>query len=145
MAGSSDPTVIRSIAVTTEDLVAAVEMNRTTPKQAVLRLTPPFSGRMRARLHVEGEEEYDEPRPVHVDPDVLLADDAAAYPRPTDTEAELRRDSSLSYTVERHHERHTAAVEAWRNELSNTIRSAVSIETPAGPHEVSVAILGDSV
>lgn len=142
MGESNDPTVIRSIAVTSQDLVAAVETNRTTPKQAVLRLTPPFSGRMRARLHVEGGEEYDEPRPIHVEPAVLLADDAPAYPRPADTEAEIRRDPSLSYTVERHHERHTAAVEAWRTELVEAVRSRATIETPAGPREVSVSLLG---
>lgn len=144
MAGSSDPAVIRSIAVSVEDLVAAVEMNRTTPKQAVLRITPPFSGRMRARLHVEGGEAYDDTPPIHVDPDAILADDAPAYPRPSDTEDELRQDPSLSYTVERHHERHTAAVDAWRTELTDAIRSQATIETPAGPQTVSVALLGGS-
>jgi len=145
MAGSSDPTVIRSIAVSVEDVVAAVEMNRTTPRQAVLRLTPPFSGRMRARLHVEGGAEYDEPRPIHVDPDALLADDAPPYPRPSDTEDELRRDPTVSYTVDRHHDRHATAVDAWRSELTDAIRRRATLETPAGPQDVSVTVLGDTV
>lgn len=49
----SDPTVIRSLAVTSGDVVAALEMNRTSDDHAALRVTPPFSARMRARLHVD--------------------------------------------------------------------------------------------
>lgn len=49
----SDPTVIRSLAVTSGDVVAALELNRTSDDHAALRVTPPFSARMRARLHVD--------------------------------------------------------------------------------------------
>lgn len=49
----SDPTVVRSLAVTTGDVVAALEVNRTSDDHATLRVTPPFSARMRARLHVD--------------------------------------------------------------------------------------------
>jgi hypothetical protein len=48
----TDPSVIRSLAVTAEDLVAAVESRHQRGVRVVLRVTPPFSGRMRARIHV---------------------------------------------------------------------------------------------
>jgi hypothetical protein len=50
---SSDPILVRSIAVTSGDVVAALELNRTSDDEATLRVTPPFSARMRARLHVD--------------------------------------------------------------------------------------------
>jgi hypothetical protein len=46
-----DPTVVHTVAVTVDDVVAAFEANRQTGAETVLRVTPPFSGRMRARLH----------------------------------------------------------------------------------------------
>jgi hypothetical protein len=139
---SSDPTVVRSIAVTVEDLVAAVEMNRTSDKHAVLRVTPPFSGRMRARLHVEGSEEYDgEPTPLHVEPETLL-DDPPSYPRPAETEDELREDPAETYTVERHHDRHRAAVQEWRETIPNRISDRIRLATPDGDCDVSVTVLG---
>ena len=132
---SSDPSVIDTIAVTVEDVVAAVEMNRTTSREAVLRITPPFSGRMRARLHVDQGEEYsDEPAPLHVSPERLLADNAPPVPRPADTEDELRADPDVEYTVERHRERHAAAVEEWRATLPESIRDEARLETAAGTH-----------
>ena len=162
-AESPDPTVIHSIAVTTADVVAGLELNLTTDDRAVLRVTPPFSGRMRARLHVirygEGARggSVDEtgsnggdgagvpaadtgPQPLHVEPDRLL-EDPPAYPRPADTEDELRADPDRSYTVERHHEYHAAAVEQWRQAVPGTIREYVTLETPGGPHEVTVRTL----
>ena len=41
---SDDPTVIRSLAVTADDVVAALEANERRDAAAVLRVTPPFSG-----------------------------------------------------------------------------------------------------
>jgi hypothetical protein len=49
----SDPAVVRSIAVTSGDVVAALELTLTSDDEATLRITPPFSARMRARLHVD--------------------------------------------------------------------------------------------
>jgi len=43
------------------------------------------------------------PQPLFIGPDRLV-DDPPAYPRPADTEDELRADPDSSYTVERHHE-----------------------------------------
>ncbi|WP_159901741.1 hypothetical protein [Salinirussus salinus] len=141
--GEADPTAIERLAVTASDLVAALETNRTTGRTAVLRVTPPFSGRMRARLHVEGGEEYDEPRPVHVPPRALVAEDAPAYPTPAETEDALRADPDREYTVERHRARHEAAVEEWRRELLGSVREEAAVETPAGTVTVRVSLLGD--
>jgi hypothetical protein len=139
---SPDPTAIRSLAVTVEDLVSALEMNRTSTERAVLRITPPFSGRMRARLHVEIDGEYDQqPRPIHVDPDALV-DDPPTYPRPADTEDELRSDPDRSYSVERHHEYHTEAVERWRESVPAALRDRTTIETGSGRTTVDLSYLG---
>ena len=139
---SSDPTVIRSVAVTTEDLVSALETNRTSTNRAVLRITPPFSARMRARLHVELDGEYDQqPRPVHVDPGALVGD-PPPYPRPAETEDELRSDPELTYSVERHHEYHTERVEDWRESVPAALKDRATIETMGGPIAVDVSYLG---
>jgi len=141
---SSDPSVVNAIAVTVEDVVAAVEMNRTSARQAVLRLTPPFSGRMRARLHVDQGEPYaGDPEPIHIPPGDLLADDAPPYPRPADTEDELRTDPAVEYTVERHRERHAAAVDAWREAVPGAVRDELTLETDGGSWQVTVSTLGD--
>ena len=143
---SSDPTDVRSIAVSVEDLVSALETNRTSSKEAVLRVTPPFSGRMRARLHIDVGVPYEQqPRPLHVEPQLLVDETLPPYPRPADTADELRSDPSVTYTVERHHTRHREAVQQWREQVPGTIRDRITVETPAGPHEVSVTVLGSSV
>ncbi len=141
MPTESGPTTIRSLAVSVEDLVTALELNETTPRRAVLRVTPPFSGRMRARLHVVTEESDEET--LHVDPKTLLEPDAPAYPSATDTEDELRNDPGESYTVERHHDYHLETVAEWRNEIAESIRLRATVQTADGPHEVDVVALGD--
>ena len=141
---SSDPTAIRSLAVTTADVVAALETNLTTGRRAVLRVTPPFSGRMRARLHldqgVDGEHSETTASPIHIDPARLVAD-PPAYPRAVETEAALRRDPAESYTVDRHHERHAEAVEQWRQRVPERIRDRIALETPGGSHDVAIQTL----
>jgi hypothetical protein len=214
---SPEPTVVRSIAVTSGDVVAALELNWTSDDDATLRITPPFSARMRARLHVDrtgetgnptgggdghnatgrtegeqGEEtgprddgeataEFDDAelpveggsdgvqsvgsnhedgsdrdgrpvgdgdegeavdvdRPVYIDPERLVAD-PPAYPRPADTREEMLSDPETTYTVERHHEYHAAAVERWRESVPDCIRDRVSLDTPAGSREVRVRTL----
>jgi hypothetical protein len=141
----TDPTVIRSIAVTAQDVVAAVETNRTTDREAVLRITPPFSGRMRARLHVRQSASQDAttgPEPVHVEPERLLEPDAPTYPRPAETEDALRADPDREYSVEAHREYHEATVESWREGVRESIASTATIETADGPHEIGVRVLG---
>ena len=148
MADAGDPTVIRFLAVSVDDVVSAVELNRTSSRRAVLRVTPPFNGRMRARLHVvhrntPSSEPPDNPRPLHVDPERLLDADAPSYPTPAETEDELRSDPRETYSVERHHERHVEAVSSWRTRTASAIAERATIQTPAGPHEVGVLALGD--
>ncbi|MFC7133328.1 MULTISPECIES: hypothetical protein [Salinibaculum] len=138
----SDPTAIRSIAVSVEDVVAAVETNRTSDREALLRVTPPFSGRMRARLHLKLHEDPSADEAVTIDPDRLLTDDAPDYPRPAETEDALRRDPDAAYTVERHRTRHEAAVADWRAALPESIRDRVTLPTAGGPHAVDVYVLG---
>ncbi|HET7324116.1 MAG TPA: hypothetical protein VFJ06_07285, partial [Halococcus sp.] len=113
---------IRSIAVHTADVIAAVEANRTGDSRTVLRATPPFSGRMRARLHVEHASEYENtrPEPIHIDPERLVAG-THSHPTPDETEERLRADPEIEYSIETHHERHTEAVARWREELTESI------------------------
>lgn len=139
---SDDPTGIRSIAVSTDDLVAALEATRRSGRDAVLRVTPPFSGRMRARLHVSDVDEYDAPTPVHVDPTEIVADTAPDYPSPAETEDTIRRDPDVEYTRELHHERHENAVADWREAVPEHVVDTVTLETSAGPHDVAVTLLG---
>ena len=147
-----DRTAVRSIAVTAGDVVAAYEATRQAGRQAVLRVTPPFSGRMRARLHVsdavtgaEAAAEADPgragPEPIEIAPGDLLAD-APPYPTPDDTEDELRADPADEYTPERHRERHEAALADWREQARRSIVDSVTVESAGASHEVDVAVLG---
>lgn len=141
MPDDGDYRTIRSLAVHTADVVAAVEANHTAGLRTVLRVTPPFNPRMRARIHVEHNGEYDAgPAPLHVEPQRFV--DAPPYPTPDATEARLREDPEVEYSVERHHERHTRAVEAWRVALTERIVDSVELDGDHGPHEVRVAALG---
>ncbi|CCQ36206.1 uncharacterized protein Nmlp_2034 [Natronomonas moolapensis 8.8.11] len=139
---SDDPTIIRALAVTTDDIVTAIEANERRDAGAVLRVTPPFSGRMRARLHLDGaESEYEDPQPLHVPPERFLGT-VPAFPSPDDTEDELRSSPERTYTPERHRARHEAAVESWRERVRAAVHEAAAIDTPAGTHEVRIATLG---
>lgn len=139
---SEDPGDIRSIAVTAEDVVTATETNRTTDRTAVLRVTPPFSGRMRARLHVPQPDDSSEDGAIHILPDTLLDPETPAYPRPAATEDELRADPDAEYTVERHREYHESAVEEWRRAIHDAISDSVTLEADGTTHEVTVHVLG---
>ncbi|WP_256687274.1 hypothetical protein [Halococcus qingdaonensis] len=139
---SDDYRDIRSIAVHREDVVTALEANRRGDSGAVLRVTPPFSGRMRARLHIENADEYDAtPAPIHILPSQLVAD-PLSYPTPDATEERLRNDADAEYTVERHHERHAAAVADWRESVADAIADSVALDGAFGTHRVAVAALG---
>jgi len=139
---SDDPTRIRTLAVTADDAVSALEAREQRDRPVVLRATPPFSGRMRARLHVVADENHVDPAPLHVAPDALLDESAPEYPRPADTEDELRADPDVEYTVERHHDRHREAVSTWRERVRDHFDDTVAVETPSGPHKVDLTVLG---
>lgn len=139
---SDDPTVVHVLAVTTDDIVSALEANVRRDADAVLRITPPFSGRMRARLHLEGaEQEYDDPSPIHLQPERFVAE-PPPFPSPDETEDELRSDPEETYSPERHRDYHEAAVEAWRSEVRDALLEETTIPTSTGPHAVRVALLG---
>ena len=143
MADERDPTVVRVLVVRPDDLVAARQANLEGDGRATLRVTPPFSGRMRARLHrtVDGGATPG-PEPVEVAPADLLAEDAPDYPHPDDTGDELRADPDAEYTRERHRRRHERAVSAWRASLSEHVADRTTLDTAEGPHEVGVTLLG---
>jgi len=137
---STDPRDVRSLAVTTDDVVAAYEASRRSDRPTVLRVTPPFSGRMRARLHVPDGTETDA---IHLDP-VRLVDEGRIpdYPTPDDTEDELRADPEAEFSVERHRERHVEAVENWRAAVADAVVESIELRTDGGSHAVAVKPLG---
>ena len=141
--GSDDPTTIRSLAVTVDDVVTALEAHQRADKPAVLRVTPPFAGRMRARLHlVGGEGRYDDGAvPLHIHPAAFVTD-VSSVPLVDETEDELRRRDE--YSVERHREFHEEAVDAWREAVRDGLVDQLVIETTSASHTVDVKYLGRS-
>lgn len=139
---SDDPTDVRVLVVHADDVVTALEANARRDAGAVLRVTPPFAGRMRARLHLDGREaDYGDPEPIHLSPEAFIAD-APAFPDPDDTEDTLREAPETEYTPERHHEMHESAVRTWRAAVREAIAARATVETPAGSHDVDIAVLG---
>jgi len=137
---SDDPTTVEQLVVHADDVVTALEANARRDEGAVLRVTPPFSGRMRARLHLAGREaDYDEPRPIHVDPAALVTD-LPPFPTPDDTAEAVRDDGD--YSVDDHHAEHADAVEAWRETVREGVAERATIETTTGSHDVAVSLLG---
>lgn len=140
------PTHIRSIAVTGDDVVATLEARRRKGVPAVLRVTPPFAGRMRARLHLAGGEgnyqDYSETTaPIHLDPEQLVTA-VPPFPDPDETEDRLR--SAGEYSVDTHRAEHEAAVQRWRETAKEAIVDAVTLELDEGEgsHEIAVKRLG---
>ncbi|MFB6280871.1 MAG: hypothetical protein ABEH40_02495 [Haloferacaceae archaeon] len=136
-----DPTAIGSIAVTVEDVVAALEARRRTGRRAVLRVTPPFSGRMRARIHVAGRGSEREsgngdgnadPDPVHLHPERLVAD-VPAYPDPGGTGERPPGTGDRAPA---------ASVEAWRAAVRESVVGSVTL--PGTDHRADVTALGGS-
>ncbi|OYR66309.1 hypothetical protein DJ79_13155 [Halorubrum ezzemoulense] len=143
---AAGPDRIRSIAVHREDVANALEATLRSDREVVLRATPPFSGRMRARLHAldaGGNGGYngnggsdDAPAPLHIDPRDLVVD-VPPYPEVDDTAAELP-DADL----ETRRERHAESVEAWRETVRERVGSTVEIEVDGGVRSVDVNALG---
>lgn len=140
--GGPDPTAIRSVAVTVDDVVAAIEAAERGRQRLVLRITPPFYGRMRARIHREGGEgSYDDDvDPIHLAPERFLADDAPAYPDVDETEDRLRE--AGEYDVESHRNAYAEAVEEWRAAVRDHLVDSLTVETADGTHEIQVKRLG---
>lgn len=116
----SDPAVVRQLAVTADDVLAALEARDRGRREAVLRITPPFSGRMRARLHVAGAEGADgyggDADPVHVEPRAFLPE---GFPRFPGTGAD-----------------------GWRCAARESLQERIEIDGSDGPLTVRVRYLG---
>ena len=135
-----DPTAIEYLVVTVADVVAALEATLGTGRETVLRITPPFSGRMRARLHVaDTAESYDAPEPIHIDPRALV-EPVPSYPTAAETAAEL--DDPDDINTERHEAAHSERLAEWRETVRRSIADEATIETPAGSISVTVQSLG---
>ena len=140
------PERIRSIAVHREDVASALEATLRSDRDVVLRVTPPFSGRMRARLHVldadgpDGETvDGDGPgEPIHVDPRALVAS-VPPYPEVDETAA-----AHPDADVETRRKRHAEAVEAWRERVRESVVESVDVAagTEGERREVRVTALG---
>ncbi|WP_290819034.1 hypothetical protein [Halovivax sp.] len=123
MAGD-DPTAIRSIAISAADVVDAFVYSRENPGNAVLRVTPPFHGRMRARLHVYHRDDSRLTGAVHVEPaDLLPADVVAAYPS---FEAFADRADAVDPAEIR--EARGEAIETWRDRAADELVASVVLE-----------------
>jgi hypothetical protein len=166
--GSDDPTTVRSVAVTVDDVVTALEARQRADTPAVLRVTPPFAGRMRARLHVVGEAgavdgetgavdgetgavDGEEPTDaagatdagtgaIHLLPERFVDPAVPSVPTVDETEDDLRREGE--YSVERHREFHESAVESWREAVRSGLVDRVTIDSGDGTHAVAVKYLG---
>lgn len=136
-----DPTAIQCVVVTAADLVVALESNhRSAGEQTVLRITPPYSGRMRARLHVADSESQPRTATVTLPPDSLVSDDCPSPPDPDDVGDALRDDPTESYTVDRHRERYSDALDEWRSTVSDYVVDATD---PSGTgEECTISLLG---
>ncbi|WP_144798569.1 hypothetical protein [Halorubrum depositum] len=142
-AGGADR--IRSIAVHREDVASALEATLRSDRDVVLRVTPPFSRRMRARLHAvdadapdgRGASESDDgPAPIRVDPRDLVAD-VPPYPEVDETASD-----HPDADIERRRELHEAAVESWRERVRESIVSVVEVAVGDTTREVDVTALG---
>ncbi|USZ71725.1 hypothetical protein [Natronosalvus halobius] len=134
-----DPTTIRSLAVAAEDVVNAFVYTRENPGRAVLRATPPFHGRMRARLHVYRVDDSPETGAVHVEAASLLdAETVAGYPTLEDIEQRVDGEASAE-TVR---EQRADALEVWADRARESIVESAAFETTDGSHRASVSTLG---
>jgi len=138
--GAIEPTAIEYLVVTVEDVVAALEATLGTGRETVLRITPPFSGRMRARLHVtDATVAAENLNPIHVDPRALV-EPVPSYPTAAETAEEL--DSPDDINTERHEAAHSERLAEWRDTVRRSIATEATIETPAGSISVTVQSLG---
>ena len=143
--GEPGPDRIRSVAVHREDVANALEATLRSDREVVLRATPPFSGRMRARLHAldasgnggdERDDDADAPAPLHIDPRTLV-ESVPPYPEVDDTAAE-HPDADL----EARRKRHAEAVEEWRETVRECVAEKVEIEVDGETRTVDVTALG---
>lgn len=140
MPGDDDPAAIRSLAVSTADVVDAFVYTRENPGFAVLRVTPPFHGRMRARIHVSHDADDRVSDAIHVSPADLLVDAVVAdFPTLERMADEVQDDDP---DPERVRKARAEALEAWRERASGAIVDETVLETDRGRTCVEVKRLG---
>lgn len=148
---------IRSIAVTGEDVVNAFIYTRENPGRGVVRIVPPFHGRMRARLHVYQLDDSPDTGAIHIEPKRLLEPDVvASYPSLERIEASYRDERGIESGAdgetgtdhepgldpERLRKRHADAIDSWRDDARTSIVSTITLEGTDGSHSVAVSVLG---
>ncbi|SEH16136.1 hypothetical protein SAMN04487967_2455 [Natronorubrum sediminis] len=133
-----DLSAIRSIALAPADVVDAFAYTQENPGAAVLRVTPPFHGRMRARIHVFRTEDTEVTGAIHLSPESVLEERVVAdYP---DLESTLEgADADETDAVRKEH---AAAVEAWQERARESIRETVTLETDEGTQTVDLKLVG---
>jgi hypothetical protein len=147
---ADNPSAIRSIALSPDDVVDAYAYSRENPGEAVLRVTPPFHGRMRARIHVYRVDDTELTGAVHLSPAEIIEDNIVAeYPDLESTRANADADAdddpdeaTDSEETDRIRERHAEAVEAWQERAREAIVQAVTLETGDCSHRVELKTLG---
>ncbi|WP_225334878.1 hypothetical protein [Halomicrobium urmianum] len=132
-----DVSRIDTVVVTAEELVAALEARERDRERTALRVTAPFSGRMRARLHVEQGDEAGDDSQALLRPDRLVDDDCPSPPHPDDTADAIRADPDDDYSVERHRTRHRQAMHEWRERV---VDHAVDRVPVGDDHTASLAL-----
>ena len=135
----SDPAAVETLVVHAEDVVTAYEARARSGERSVLRATPPFSARMRAHIHVHRPGEYEGqagPRPIHVPPGDLLAEDCPAYPEPDETAREVG-----DADPETHYEHHREAVAQWRERACDHLRERIGVDHEGRTLHLSVDVL----
>jgi hypothetical protein len=138
-AGPEGPRRVEVLAVTTEDAVAALEACLRRDADVVLRATPPYHARMRARLHrrdVAPGTGTDAAEGVVVDPRALFTG-VPPFPTPDGTAADL--DPGEAYG-ESHRERHVAAVEAWRETVRESRVDVATVEAAGAAGGTAFAV-----
>jgi hypothetical protein len=134
-----DPAVVETVVVKPDEIVTAREASE-RGTESVLRVTAPFSARMRARLHVKQAGDEDDDRQLLLPARDLLEASCPAFPSTDDTADRLREQSDEAYSVKRHREAHETAVAEWRQAVPEHVVDHVSL---AGADEsVAVDILG---
>lgn len=139
-----DPSAIRSLAVSTEDVVDAFVYTQSNPGRAVLRVTPPFHGRMRARLHVSHETmgtAAHETDAIHIQPRALLTSAVVDdYPALEAIEAQLA-DGESAATPAAIRDAHADALAEWRERAADSVVETVVLETDAESTRVDVTAM----
>ena len=152
-AESPDPRTVDVLVVHADDVVAALAATA-QGRETVLRVTPPFRRRQRARIHVpesadaedHGDSERDpssnaDATPLLVPAGAFVDADAPPFPRAPDTEPTPA--DSPAYDVEEHFERHEDAVADWRERVPAHFRDGVAVDGPSGERcEFEVRYLG---